>query len=118
MVASGGKSGRLAAAVAQVGDGLLRQAPVVRENADFFDIAAEAAELKPDLVIGHSKGYRVIAKEWNVPLVRVGFPIHDRFGGQRILHVGYRGTQALFDRLVNAVIAQKQSGSDIGYGYI
>ena len=39
-----------------------------------------------------------------MPLVRVGFPIHDRIGGQRILHVGYRGTQQLFDRIVNALI--------------
>jgi nitrogenase molybdenum-iron protein NifN len=48
----------------------------------------------------------------------VGFPIHDRFGGQRILHLGYRGAQSLLDRIVNAVIARKQETSDVGYSYI
>jgi nitrogenase molybdenum-iron protein NifN len=48
----------------------------------------------------------------------VGFPIHDRFGGQRTLTLGYKGTQALFDRVVNAVIEKKQADSPIGYGYI
>ena len=38
--------------------------------------------------IGHSKGYAFARRE-NIPLVRIGFPIHDRMGGQRILHLGY-----------------------------
>jgi nitrogenase molybdenum-iron protein NifN len=50
--------------------------------------------------------------------VRVGFPIHDRFGGQRMLHVGYRGTQELFDRLVNTILERKQEDSAVGYGYL
>ena len=51
---------------------------------------------EPDLVVGHSKGYP-LAKKLNIPLIRVGFPIHDRVGGQRILHLGYAGAQHLFD---------------------
>ena len=50
-------------------------------------------------MIGASKGYQ-IARQLGVPLLRVGFPIHDRFGGQRLLHLGYRGTQELYDRIV------------------
>jgi nitrogenase molybdenum-iron protein NifN len=84
---------------------------------DFFEIAQEAEALVPDLLIGHSKGYH-LARRWQVPLVRVGFPIHDRFGGQRLLHLGYRGAQQLLDRLVNAVIQRKQETSPVGYGYI
>ena len=53
-----------------------------------------------------------------VPLIRVGFPIHDRFGGQRILHLGYRGAQNLLDLIVNAVIERKQETCQVGYGYI
>ena len=79
---------------------------------------ARARELSPDLVIGNSKGYRVLARDLNVPLIRVGFPIHDRFGAQRVQHLGYAGAQILFDRIVNAVIDRKQTDSDIGYGYI
>ena len=84
---------------------------------DFFEISEMAQQLEPDLVVGHSKGY-TYAKAWNVPLMRVGFPIHDRFGGQRMLHVGYRGTQELFDRLVNTILERKQEDSAVGYGYL
>ncbi|MFZ5448529.1 MAG: nitrogenase component 1 [Thermodesulfobacteriota bacterium] len=117
LVASGGKSGRLAQAVAQVTGDLLPEAPSVREGMDFFEIAQEAEKLEPDLLIGHSKGYH-LAKRWQVPLVRVGFPIHDRFGGPRILHLGYRGAQNLLDRIVNAMIERKQETSPVGYGYM
>ncbi len=84
---------------------------------DFYEIAEAAEALAPDLLIGHSKGYH-LAKKWGIPLIRVGFPIHDRFGGQRILHLGYRGAQSLLDRLVNAVLEKKQADSPVGYGYL
>jgi nitrogenase molybdenum-iron protein NifN len=96
---------------------LLAEPPVVREGADFYEIAQEAEALAPDLLIGHSKGYH-LARRLGIPLVRVGFPIHDRFGGQRILHLGYRGAQSLLDRLVNAIIERKQEKSPVGYGYM
>jgi nitrogenase molybdenum-iron protein NifN len=90
---------------------------VIREGMDFYEIAAEAEKLEPDLLIGHSKGYH-LAKRWRIPLVRVGFPIHDRFGGPRILHLGYRGAQNLLDQIVNAMIEHKQETSPVGYGYM
>nr|WP_321513867.1 nitrogenase component 1 [uncultured Pseudodesulfovibrio sp.] len=117
LAGTGSRNKGLEAAIASVTNGVARMAPQVREGVDFHDIAEEAAALKPDLLIGHSKGYRY-AKEWNIPIIRVGFPIHDRFGGQRILHLGYKGALNLFDMIVNAVIEKKQSDSDIGYGYI
>jgi nitrogenase molybdenum-iron protein NifN len=91
--------------------------PEVAEGVDFFDIADKARELKPDFFLGHSKGFG-LAREMNAPLIRVGFPIHDRFGGQRIRHLCYLGAQELFDRVVNAMIEKKQADSPIGYGYI
>jgi nitrogenase molybdenum-iron protein NifN len=117
LCASGGRSGRLAAAVAEVTGDLLPEPPLIREGLDFYEIAAEAEKLDPDLLIGHSKGYH-LAKRWNIPLVRVGFPIHDRFGGPRILHLGYRGAQSLLDRIVNAMLERKQETSPVGYGYM
>ena len=89
----------------------------VDEGMDFYDIAATAEELAPDLLVGHSKGYP-LARKLNIPLIRVGFPIHDRVGGQRILHLGYRGAQQLFDTIANALIARKQDMSDVGYSYM
>ncbi len=117
LCASGGKSGRLAEAVRRVTGGLLDEEPEVYEDTDFYEIAARAEELGPDLMIGHSKGYPT-ARKLAIPLIRVGFPIHDRMGGQRVLHVGYAGAQQLFDRIVNGLIAAKQEASPVGYSYM
>ena len=68
-------------------------------------------------MIGNSKGYQ-IARKLKVPLVRVGFPIHDRIGSQRILHYGYRGALSLYDRIVNALLEVKQESSEVGYSYL
>jgi nitrogenase molybdenum-iron protein NifN len=117
LCATGGTSGRFAAAIAQVTGEVLPEPPLIREGMDFYDIAEEAEALAPDLLIGHSKGYH-LARRWGAPLVRVGFPIHDRFGGQRILHLGYRGAQSLLDRIANALLEKKQQDSPVGYGYL
>lgn len=116
LCASGGKSGRFKAAIEQVVDNIAEM-PAVEEGADFYRIEQLARELSPDLLVGHSKGFPM-SQKLGIPLVRVGFPIHDRFGGQRTLHVGYRGTQALMDRIVNAVIEKEQTESPVGYIYM
>lgn len=84
---------------------------------DFAGIAEEAEKLSPDFLIGSSKGYS-LSRKLNIPLVRAGFPVHDRIGAQRILHLGYRGAQEFFDRIVNALIEKKQDSSDTGYSYV
>ena len=117
LCASGAKSGRFAAAIRQVTEGFAPKESEVCEDTDFFAIAHRARELAPDIIVGHSKGYR-LARELDVPLIRVGFPIHDRMGGQRILHLGYRGAQQLFDTVTNALIARKQNLSPVGYSYM
>ena len=117
LCATGGASGHFQEAIEAVTAGVLAEPPVAREAIDFYDIAAEVEGLAPDLLIGHSKGYR-LARKIGVPLIRVGFPIHDRFGGQRILHLGYRGAQSLLDHIVNAVLEKKQQDSPVGYGYL
>lgn len=117
LCASGGQSGRFAAGIEAVTSEFLAEPPLVRGGVDFYEIAEEASRLSVDLMIGNSKGYR-IARELNVPLIRVGFPIHDRFGGQRLLHIGYRGTQSLLDRIINAILDKNQNESPVGYGYL
>ncbi len=116
LCASGGRSGKLEKEIAAVTDGILPRPPVVRDGTDFFEIAEEAEAMAPDILVGNSKGYH-LARRWNIPLIRVGFPIHDRFGGPRILHLGYRGAQILLDTIVNAVIETKQEKSAVGYTY-
>jgi nitrogenase molybdenum-iron protein NifN len=117
LCASGGKSGRLETAIREVLGDLPVAMPVVREDVDFHDIEEMAVAMKPDFLLGHSKGY-AMARRAGIPLIRVGFPVHDRLGGQRILHLGYQGAQQLFDVVVNALIAQKQDDSPVGYSYM
>ncbi|MBU0484265.1 MAG: nitrogenase [Proteobacteria bacterium] len=117
LCASGGKSGKFQATVAAVTDGLCEDAPETYEDCDFHEIAERAEALAPDLIIGHSKGYQ-LARKLAIPLIRVGFPIHDRIGGQRILHIGYEGAQQLFDQIANAMIQVKQDRSPVGYSYM
>ncbi len=87
------------------------------EGIDFTEIGSMVEREKPDFLIGNSKGYS-LARKLDIPLIRVGFPIHDRIGGTRILHLGYRGAQQLFDRIVNILIEEKQENSPVGYSYM
>ncbi len=121
LVASGGEAQGLPEEIERVTRGILREPPKVMPGVDFYQIgdavAALGEEQQPELVVGSSKGLR-LANQWNAPLIRVGYPVHDRFGAQRLMHVGYRGTQQLFDRIVNAVIEKKQNDSPMEWGYV
>ena len=90
---------------------------IIREGMDFTTMNEVARGLAADFLLGSSKGYRV-ARELDIPLIRVGFPIHDRIGGQRILHFGYRGAQQLFDAVTNTRLARAQERSPVGYSYL
>ncbi|MDR0747829.1 MAG: hypothetical protein LBE89_08105 [Helicobacteraceae bacterium] len=94
-----------------------REETEVIDDTDFVSILAKAKRRECDFIIGHSKGL-YIARELGVPLVRCGFPIHDRIGAQRILHLGYRGTLNLFDLVCNALMEAKQDQAAAGYTYI
>ena len=117
LCASGGKSGRLKQEIAKVCGDIVPEIPEVHEGMDFYEIEQISQRLEPDILIGHSKGYH-LARKHGIPLIRVGFPIHDRLGGQRALHIGYRGAQRLFDRIVNALLEKKQNDSTVGYSYM
>jgi len=117
LCASGGKSGLMKKRMLELIPDLEELEIQVREGVDFVDIENEAKVLKPDFLIGNSKGFTMSRKN-ELQLIRIGFPIHDRFGGQRLHHLGYKGTQELFDRIVNTVIEYRQNSSPVGYTYI
>lgn len=117
LCATGMKSPKFGEDVNGMTDGLSPVRPEVRDGVDFHEIGELAAELKPDLIIGNSKGFQ-LSRSFGVPLMRVGFPIHDRFGGQRLLSLGYRGALRLYDQLVNTVLEAKQNTGNVGYGYL
>jgi len=115
LVASGG-SGALA-------DSAPTSHPVLRTlnvkfmpDTDFARMGEEARKAEPTILVGHSKGYK-LARELDIPLVRVGFPVHDRYGAARLSMLGFEGTHRLFDELVNTVLAHRQETSTVGYFY-
>ncbi|MDR1986624.1 MAG: nitrogenase [Treponema sp.] len=91
--------------------------PLIMDDADFISILERAKTLEADFIMGHSKGL-YLSRELGIPLVRCGFPIHDRIGGQRLLHLGYRGTLNLFDLLCNTLLQAKQDQVSKGYTYL
>jgi nitrogenase molybdenum-iron protein NifN len=117
LCASGGESGRLGTTLSEILDKNVINKMKILEGMDFKNIEAEVESMPLDMFIGNSKGYSV-TRRMDIPLVRVGFPVHDRIGGQRILHVGYRGAQQLFDRIANTILDQRQKASDVGYSYM
>ncbi len=117
VAASGASSKRLKEELDRSLPPHIREQMKVQEDEDFIGIEQTAREESVDIVIGNSKGYKM-ADALGVPLIRVGFPVHDRFGGQRIKHIGYEGSQELFDRIVNAVLAKSQGDSPWGYFYL
>lgn len=91
--------------------------PIIYEGTDFKQIEMAAMQKGGDIFVGNSKGYK-ISRSFDIPLVRIGFPIHDRIGGQRILHLGYKGALNLLDLITNEIIRTKQSISSVAYSYI
>lgn len=89
----------------------------VLDDADLTSIREACRRTNAELLLGSSKGYRA-ARDLGVPLLRIGFPIHDRIGAGRLIHVGYRGTLQLFDALVNTLLAAQQERSPVGFSYL
>ncbi len=117
LCASGGESGFFKEKIRSLFPDFDEMNISVQDGVDFTEIEEETEKIKPDFVIGNSKGYS-LTRRLNIPLIRIGFPIHDRFGAQRTLHLGYRGAQQLFDKIVNTIINKKQELSPVGYTYI
>ncbi len=113
---SGARTGKLRQRIEEF-DSASDQEVTVVEGVDFAEMEERAATVQPDLIVGNSKGF-AMSRKLGVPLVRIGFPIHDRIDGPRLLHVGYRGAQQLFDRIANAMIEAAQEGSPVGYTYM
>jgi nitrogenase molybdenum-iron protein NifN len=116
LCASGGKSGHLRRLIDEMLPELKTKIEVADGN-DFAGMSEMAERLQPDIVIGNSKGLG-ISRKLKIPMVRMGFPIHDRIGAGRILHYGYRGALEFYDRIVNALLEKKQDDSDVGYSYL
>ncbi|CAJ36856.1 nitrogenase component 1 [Methanocella arvoryzae] len=105
VVATGTRSSRLTARLKLLLAEADRQC-VLLEETDFTAIESAAVSTAANIAVGHSGG-KFLTERRGIPVVRMGFPIHDRIGGQRILSAGYAGTLAFLDRFTNALLEQK-----------
>ncbi|MFA5268562.1 MAG: nitrogenase component 1 [Methanoregula sp.] len=105
VIASGTKSNRLAGMLTTLLVDADEQ-PVVLEETDFAAIDEAGVLSGANIAIGHSGG-KFFTERRGIPLIRVGFPIHDRTGGQRVLSAGYTGTLGFLDRFTNALLETK-----------
>jgi nitrogenase molybdenum-iron protein NifN len=104
LVATGSKSRDFEKRIKQIFEEINPELePVVLDGIDFDILNDAVSECRPEILIGNSNG-RYIARSHDIPLVRVGLPIHDRVGAQRILTVGYRGALDLLDRITNTIL--------------
>ncbi len=102
VMATGGKAARLVE-LAKEQPGEIGE---ILQETDFSIIRMKAVTAGVNLAIGSSDG-RYLTEREGIPLVRIGYPIHDRVGGQRLLSVGYTGTAMLLDRLTNTLLENK-----------
>lgn len=89
---------------------------IIQADVDFSMLDEMLENIEVDFLIGNSKGYK-ISRNRGIPLIRCGFPIHDRVGGPRFLHIGYAGTMNLLDNVTNTILTTKQDESPVGYSY-
>jgi nitrogenase molybdenum-iron protein NifN len=117
LCASGGKSGLMTEKIIAVTTDIDQSEISVCEGMDFVGIEEKATVAQADFVIGNSKGFK-LSENLNIPIIRTGFPIHDRFGGARIRHIGYEGAMSLFDKIVNTILEKQQKINGWGYTYL
>ncbi|WP_145092835.1 nitrogenase component 1 [Sporomusa sp. KB1] len=103
VVVTGDKSGNLSRLLPKTE---MSAETVVLSDPDFDLVQQQAKAGAANIAIGHSDG-RFLTERDHIPLVRLGFPIHDRVGGQRLLSIGYTGSMNLLDRITNTLLAEK-----------
>ena len=72
-------------------------------GADMFKFHQLIKGDTPDLIFGNTYA-KYIARDEDIPLIRMGFPIYDRVGHQYFPITGYRGALRLLERILNALL--------------
>ncbi len=73
------------------------------ERADMFLLHQWIKNEPVDLLIGNTYG-KYIARDEDIPFVRMGFPILDRIGHQQFPITGYRGGMRLLEKMLDALL--------------
>lgn len=74
-----------------------------KDNADLFELHQWIKNGPVDLLIGNSFA-KQIARAEDIPLVRAGFPIIDRYVHSYMPLVGYKGAMRLIEMITNALM--------------
>lgn len=77
----------------------------IKANADLFELHQWIINEPVDLLLGTSYG-KQIAKAENIPFVRAGFPILDRYAHSYFPITGYKGALRLVEQITNALLDQ------------
>jgi nitrogenase molybdenum-iron protein beta chain len=75
---------------------------VVNRQADRYDLEQYLEKNKVDLLLGGTRG-KILARKFDIPLVRVGFPVIDRPLEYLTPVTGYRGCLHLMQKLLAAL---------------
>ena len=90
----------------------LQEDCVVKADADLFYMHQLIKNDPVDLLLGNSYG-KYIAKAEDVPIVRMGFPVLDRYAGTIQPVVGYLGAVRMIERILEALMSrQDRDASD------
>lgn len=107
IAATGTKTALLGAAL-RACPGFIPTQTTVLADTDFETIQKLVREHGVNILIGNSDGKFIEEKE-HVPLIRIGFPVHDRVGAHRQVNIGYRGAALLLDSIANKLIELEHS---------
>ena len=75
----------------------------VKANADLFELHQWIKNDPVDLLLGTSYG-KQIAKAEDIPFVRAGFPVLDRYVHSVLPMVGYGGAMLLVEKILNTLM--------------
>lgn len=76
---------------------------VILEETDFEKIREVVREYNVNILIGNSDGKFITEKD-GIPLLRIGFPIHDHVGAQRQVNIAYEGSLLFLDKITNTLL--------------
>ncbi|MCU4157128.1 nitrogenase molybdenum-iron protein subunit beta [Carboxylicivirga sp. A043] len=77
-------------------------------NADMFLMHQWIKEEPVDLLIGNTYG-KYIARDENIPFVRMGFPILDRIGHSYFPTIGYMGGIRILEKILSVVMERQDT---------
>jgi nitrogenase molybdenum-iron protein beta chain len=78
----------------------------IKAGTDYLEVHQRIIQEPVDLLLGPSL-FKQIAKAEDIPLVRAGFPVLDRYVHPLMPIVGYRGALRLLENMANALMDQQ-----------